>query len=78
MSSKYIHPNFNPKDKNEYLDLINKLREKCLSTDLKKIEVSKKEYAILENASHSSMKNKGHQVYGVEVVMKLNNKKTII
>lgn len=70
MENKYIHPNFKPTDKNKYLELVNRLREMCWNTQLTQIEVSQEEYNILEDASHSSMKGKGHQVYGVEVIVR--------
>lgn len=68
MKKNYIHPNFKPTDENKYLELVNRLREVCWNNELKQIEVSQEEYNILEDASHSSAK--GHQVYGVEVVVK--------
>jgi hypothetical protein len=70
MKSEYIHPNFSPTNKDAYLNLVNRLREECWNTDLKKIEISQEDYDILEDASHPSMKGKGHQVYGVEIVIR--------
>ena len=66
--SKYIHPNFNPTDKDIYLKTVNKLRDKALTMNRGEIiYVSQKEYDILEDSLHPIMKNKGHQVYGVEI-----------
>lgn len=65
--SNYIHPNFNPTDKDAYLSVVNKLRDKALTMDDDVIYVSQEEYDILEDASHHTMKGKGHQVYGIEI-----------
>lgn len=66
--SNYIHPNFNPTSKDIYLNLVNKLREKALTMNEDDIiYVSQNEYDILEDATHPTMKGKGHQVYGIEI-----------
>ena len=66
--SKYIHPNFKPTNKDVYLSVVNKLRDKALTMNENDvIYVSQKEYDILEYSAHPTMKGKGHQVYGIEI-----------
>ena len=48
MKSEYIHPNFSPTNKDAYLNLVNRLREECWNTDLKKIEISQEDYDKLQ------------------------------
>ncbi len=68
MDKDYIHPNFNPSDKDEYLKLVGELRELCNHRVYPSlILVSQRNWDILEDAAHPTKKGHGHQVMGVEI-----------
>lgn len=65
----YIHPNFDPTDMEEYSRVINIVRNIAIEPLVDKIVVSQHSYNVLEDAAHESMKGRGHQCYGKEVVI---------
>ncbi len=65
----YVHPNFKPSNLDAYLEVVTRLRTLAQDTNADIVEVSQNEYDILEDASHPTMKGKGHTVYGKKVVV---------
>ena len=69
MKDNYIHPNLDPSNEGDYLELVIRLRELALDPDTDTIIISQQEYDILEDAAHPTMKDKGHTFYGKQVLV---------